>query len=206
MARLMFITGAGISVASGAYTHRGPTGIYTNMDVRPEDVLSLKNLLKNPEEVKKLLDDIKNNLTTLEPSEGHKYLAGLEKDHEVLIVTQNVDGLHGKAGSTNVIEVHGNATKKVIREGVEIPDVVLFGDMIKSLDDAVEFAFRGVDKVVCIGTTMLFEYLWGLIDFARYGNANVQTILVDPDEKHIFRHKFDQHLKSIEEMAGLSWS
>lgn len=205
MARLMFITGAGISVGSGAYTYRGPTGIYTNMDVQPEEVLHVKNLIKNPEEVKKLLDDIKSNLTTLEPSEAHKYLAGLEKDHEILIVTQNVDGLHTKAGSTNVVEVHGNATKKVTREGVEIPDVVLFGDMIKSLDDAVEFAFRGVDKVVCIGTTMLFQYLWDLVDFARQGNKNLKTILVDPDDKHIFRYKFDKHLKSVEEMFELEW-
>ena len=107
--KIVFLTGAGMSVESGFKTFRGNDGLWENYPV--EQVASHEGWEQDPTLVTNFYNMLRRKLYAAQPNEGHKLIAGLEKDYDVTVVTQNVDNLHEKAGSTNVIHLHGELTK-----------------------------------------------------------------------------------------------
>ncbi|WP_421902552.1 SIR2 family NAD-dependent protein deacylase [Maridesulfovibrio sp.] len=171
------LTGAGMSVASGIPDFRSPGGLWSKHD--PEKVASIRALQVDPVTVWKFLLEADSMLKSAEPNAGHKGLAQLEKDGYLQgVITQNIDGLHQRAGSVNVIEFHGNCSDfycmecfapfpaERIHAGIELPvrcpqcsgvvrpDLVFFGEQIPTevYKAAFEFADQS-DLVIVAGTS-----------------------------------------------------
>ncbi|NDV28461.1 NAD-dependent deacylase [Desulfovibrio sp. JC010] len=171
------LTGAGMSVASGIPDFRSPGGLWSKHD--PEKVASIRALQSDPVTVWKFLLEADSMLKSAEPNAGHKGLAQLEKDGYIHgVITQNIDGLHQRSGSRNVIEFHGNCSEfycmecfspyaaEKIKPGTELPvrcpecsgvvrpDLVFFGEQIPS--EAYASAFELADQsdlVIVAGTS-----------------------------------------------------
>jgi len=109
MKHLVFLTGAGMSVESGFKTFRGSDGLWENYPV--EQVASHEGWETNPTLVNNFYNNLRKKLYAAEPNEGHRLIKDLEKDYDVSVITQNVDNLHEKAGSKNVIHLHGELSK-----------------------------------------------------------------------------------------------
>ena len=107
--KVVFLTGAGMSVESGFKTFRGNDGLWENYPV--EKVASHEGWERDPAFVTGFYNKLRRKLWDAQPCEGHKLIAEMEKDYDVTVLTQNVDNLHEKAGSTNVIHLHGELTK-----------------------------------------------------------------------------------------------
>lgn len=206
--RVLFITGAGISADSGMPTYRGIGGLYntdTTADGPPiESILSGQMLRQNPELTWKYLRQIADAARGVSCSRGHEVIAALEKRCHVVVLTQNVDGLHLVAGSTDVIEIHGNMRSLSCTEcrgrirvdssmqiempprcsacdGVMRPDVVLFGEMLptEALDRLEAEVEQGFDLVFCIGTTAVFPYIQMPVLMAQ--ESGVPTVEINPE-------------------------
>ena len=171
------LTGAGMSVASGIPDFRSPGGLWSKHD--PEKVASIRALQADPATVWKFLLEAHAMLGSAEPNAGHKGLAQLEKDGYIHgVITQNIDGLHQRSGSTNVIEFHGNCSEFYCMEcfapfpaeritagmdlpvrcpecsGVIRPDLVFFGEQIPSEAYKAAFELAGqADLVIVAGTS-----------------------------------------------------
>lgn len=170
------LTGAGMSVASGIPDFRSPGGLWSKHD--PEKVASVRALKADPATVWKFLLEAAQMMGTAEPNAGHNALAELEqRGHVQGIITQNIDGLHQRAGSSNVIEFHGNCGSFYCMEcftpfdarsitevplpvrcpecsGIVRPDLVFFGEQIPS--EAYKEAFALADQsdlVIVAGTS-----------------------------------------------------
>ena len=107
--KVVFLTGAGMSVESGFKTFRGNDGLWENYPV--EKVASHEGWERDSAFVTEFYNKLRRKLWDARPCEGHKLIAEMEKDYDVTVLTQNVDNLHEKAGSTNVIHLHGELTK-----------------------------------------------------------------------------------------------
>lgn len=201
--RILAITGAGISAESGLPTYRGIGGLYsqgrTEEGYAIEDALSGTMLEANPALCWKYLAQIEGACRGAKPSEAHRALVRLERRVEVVVLTQNVDGLHQAAGSTNVIAIHGDvhhlACTRCGRKtrvddystltipprcscGAGIrPEVVLFGEMLPQPELARlerELA-SGFDVALSIGTTSVFPYIaYPVIATQRRGGFGVE--------------------------------
>jgi NAD-dependent deacetylase len=186
---LLFITGAGLSADSGLPTYRGVGGLYDGNDpeegVPIETLLSAAVLENRPELTWKYLHQIERVSRSARPNRGHEVIAEMEQRFDrVWVLTQNVDGFHHRAGSRNVIDIHGNlhrircthcAFEQTVTdyEGFSIPprcetcrevlrpDVVLFGERLPTQQLATYRAEteRGFDLVLSIGTTSVFPYI-----------------------------------------------
>lgn len=202
--RLLFITGAGISADSGLPTYRGVGGLYngeaTEDGMEIEEALSAECLAEHPEITWKYLMRIQQNCQAVRPNAAHQAIAALEGTHEVVVLTQNIDGLHGQAGSSCVIEIHGTlAARHCMRcqqaadtddialpprcgvcGGVVRPGVVLFGESLPEAALArldAEMA-KGFDLVFVIGTTAVFPYIAGpVMQAIRQG---IPTVEINP--------------------------
>jgi NAD-dependent deacetylase len=211
----LFITGAGISAASGIPTYRGVGGLYgdkvTEEGMRIEEALSGPVFRQRPELTWKYIHQIERACRGAKPNGGHEALARMEARMErAWVLTQNVDGFHRKAGSRNVIDIHGDihrllCTSCPFEERVEDyaqiepcphcpycaavlrPDVVLFGEMLPR--DKVELMEReigrGFDVVVSVGTSSLFPYI--ATPVLRAAKAGVPTIEVNPEPTPVSR-------------------
>lgn len=210
--RLLFITGAGISADSGLPTYRGIGGLYedqhTEDGVAIEDALSGQMIRSRPELTWKYLMQIEKACRGKGFNSAHEVIAALQSGWEVWVITQNIDGFHTAAGSSNVIEMHGNtqhlecmqcgATRHVPDYsdedlpphcpecgGFERPSVVLFGEMLP--EDALEQYYRvlaeGFDMVFSIGTTSLFPYIYGPVEEAI--RQCIPTVEVNPASTHL---------------------
>ena len=107
--KIVFLTGAGMSVESGFKTFRGAGGLWEDYPV--EQVASHEGWLMDPVLVNGFYNRLRRKLYKAQPNEGHRLIAELEKDYDVVVVTQNVDNLHEKAGSKHIIHLHGELTK-----------------------------------------------------------------------------------------------
>ena len=107
--RLVVLSGAGISVESGIAPFRGKGGLWNNEDL--VNLASIESLYERPAEVLEFYNKRRTYLKEVEPNSAHHLLAQMEKDYDVVIITQNVDDLHERAGSSNVIHLHGELTK-----------------------------------------------------------------------------------------------
>ena len=109
MKNIVVLTGAGMSAESGLSTFRDAGGLWDKYPV--EQVATPEGYARDPELVTRFYNERRRQLLDVEPNEGHRLLAQMEKDFNVTIVTQNVDNLHERAGSTKVIHLHGELTK-----------------------------------------------------------------------------------------------
>jgi NAD-dependent deacetylase len=203
---VLFITGAGISADSGLPTYRGIGGLYNDADT-PEGIpievaLSGQMMASNPALTWKYIHQIESVCRGATFNRAHEVLALAEERFErVWVLTQNVDGFHRKAGSKNVIDIHGDVhdilcTQCTYRETVPDfsgldpspvcpecsgnvrPDVVLFGELLPLQKVAVmeRELSRGFDVVFSIGTTSVFPYIAGpVVDAKRQGKTTVEV-------------------------------
>ena len=197
MQHLVVLTGAGISAESGLKTFRDQDGLWENYDVM--EVASYEGWLKNQELVLRFYNERRKQLETALPNAGHIGLANLEKHFKVSIITQNVDNLHEKAGSKNVLHLHGELTKagstkdssyvidigyKNIQQGDKCPKggqlrphIVWFGEAVPAMDEAIEITARA-DIFVVIGTSLNVYPAAGLVDYAP---SKAPIYLIDPN-------------------------
>ena len=109
MKHVVVLTGAGISAESGLSTFRDNNGLWTKVNV--EELASIQGYRKDRAKVLTFYNERRRNLLNVEPNYAHTFLAELEKEYKVSIITQNVDDLHERAGSTNVVHLHGELRK-----------------------------------------------------------------------------------------------
>ena len=109
MKKVVVLTGAGMSAESGLSTFRDSGGLWDRYPV--EDVATPEGYARNPELVTRFYNERRRQLGEVKPCRGHELLAEMEKDYVVAVITQNVDNLHERAGSTNVIHLHGELMK-----------------------------------------------------------------------------------------------
>lgn len=202
--RIVILTGAGVSAESGIATFRDGNGLWENH--RVEDVASPEGFRRNPELVQRFYDLRRAQASRAEPNAAHLALARLERKlpGDVLIVTQNVDDLHERAGSSNVLHIHGrldSALCTACRQrtdwtrplagnppcpacGVPAlrPDIVWFGENVHHLDE-IEAAAAGCELFVVIGTSGIVYPAAGLSWLARgHGATTVLLNLEAQDE------------------------
>ncbi|GHT08432.1 NAD-dependent protein deacylase [Bacteroidia bacterium] len=192
---IVFLTGAGMSAESGISTFRDAGGLWEGYD--PSIVASIDGWLNFPAKMQQFYNERRAQLADVEPNEGHNIIAELEKDFEVTVVTQNVDNLHERAGSTNTIHLHGELTKacneaktevieigtKAILHGEKAKDgsllrpfIVWFGEAVPLIEKAAEIVSKA-DIVVIVGTSMQVYPAAGLIHYAPKG---IPIYLIDP--------------------------
>ena len=203
MKRIVILSGAGMSVESGLGTFRGGGGLWDNYPV--EQVATPEGYAANPALVLEFYNKRRRELLTVEPNQGHRLVASLEKQFSVTVVTQNVDDLHERAGSTQVIHLHGELMKAcssrepqnldyvctlpspdadiklgdLAADGSQLrPFIVWFGEAVPRMDDAIE-ALSGVDAFVIIGTSLNVYPAASLLSFVP---RNVPVYLIDPNE------------------------
>lgn len=210
---VLFVTGAGISADSGLPTYRGVGGLYnddaTEDGVPIESALSGPMLQRRPELTWKYIHQIESACRGARPNRAHEIMSALEQHmSRVWVLTQNVDGFHGDAGSTNVIEIHGNIRELVCTrctwqqtvtsyEDVAVPpkcpycdalvrpDVVLFGEQLsmRKLSCLRQELARGFDIVFSIGTTSVFPYIAAPVLMASA--AGKTTIEINPGSSEV---------------------
>jgi len=183
--RLVVLSGAGMSAESGIATFRGADGLWEGH--RVEEVASPEGFAANPELVFDFYNQRRRQIVAAQPNEGHLALARLEEVMEVHIVTQNVDDLHERAGSTNVLHLHGEIRKArsvarpdvvVTLEGAELnvgdlgpdgaqlrPHIVWFGEAVPMIDAAMDVV-TSADVVVVVGTSLQVYPAAGLVGHA----------------------------------------
>ena len=208
MKKIVVLTGAGMSAESGISTFRGGNGLWDEYPV--EQVATPEGYRANPSLVLEFYNTRRRQLLEVEPNEGHKLLAGLESEFDVTVVTQNVDNLHERAGSTNVIHLHGELMKvcssrepyneRYIKtlspDEVEVklgnlapdgsqfrPFIVWFGEAVPKIEDAIA-ALAGVDIFIIIGTSLNVYPAAGLLNYVP---ASVPVYLIDPNEVNVTR-------------------
>lgn len=202
MKKIVFLTGAGMSVESGFKTFRGNDGLWENYPV--ERVASHEGWERDPDFVTGFYNMLRKKLFAAQPNEGHRLISDLERDFEVTVITQNVDNLHEKAGSTNVIHLHGELAKvcssrspydeRYIRTLTEAdpevapgtraddgsllrPFIVFFGESVPMMEPAAS-ATMEADIFVIIGTSLNVYPAAGLVAYTKPG---IPIYLIDPE-------------------------
>jgi NAD-dependent deacetylase len=203
--KLVVLTGAGISAESGLKTFRDADGLWEGYNVY--DVATPEAWEKDPELVQKFYNERRKQVLDAQPNQAHQLLAELEKDFDVEIITQNIDDLHERAGSTKVTHLHGVITRSQsdLRpdltypiEGTEIktgdlcelgsqlrPHVVWFGEAVPMIEVAALIC-KQADIFVLIGTSLAVYPAAGLIDFVP---SVVDKYIIDPRIPDVKRYK-----------------
>ncbi|MBP5771882.1 MAG: NAD-dependent protein deacylase [Bacteroidaceae bacterium] len=203
MKKMVILTGAGMSAESGISTFRDSGGLWEQH--RVEDVATIEGYIRNPQLVIDFYNERRKQLPTVKPCRGHELVAALEKNYDVTVVTQNVDDLHERAGSTNVIHLHGELMKVTssispndplqiqtltpehleIHMGETAPDgsqlrpfIVWFGEAVPMIEKAAEEAMKA-DIFVVIGTSLNVYPAAGLVQFVA---PEVPVFLIDPKD------------------------
>ncbi|WP_375288201.1 NAD-dependent deacylase [Sphingomonas sp.] len=207
MHNLVILTGAGISAESGLATFRGPGGLWEGH--RVEDVCTPEALAADAALVHRFYDLRRQALATVQPNPAHEALARLDREWpgELLIVTQNVDDLHERAGATRLLHMHGElksalcalcgvrqASPAVLPPGTECgacgapamrPDVVFFGEMPLGIE-VIEAALARADLFVSIGTSGAVYPAAGFVQTARWHGAKTLELNLDPSAGSVF--------------------
>ena len=196
--KLVISTGAGISAESGIKTFRDADGLWENYPVM--QVASAEGFRRDPELVHRFYNERRRDLLKAQPNAAHRALADLEKDYDVYIITQNVDDLHERAGSKNILHLHGELmkirsisrpeyTETLDKEHLETtpetrgangdlmrPHIVFFQEPVPNIEKAMKLASEA-DIFVVIGTSMVVYPAAGLIDCVRPGTP---VYYIDP--------------------------
>ncbi len=214
--KLVVLTGAGISAESGITTFRDSGGLWEGHDVM--EVASIEGWYRNPEKVLEFYNTRRRHLKDAEPNAGHKALVELEKEYNVSVITQNVDNLHERAGSTRVIHLHGELTKarpvdseepvwdigyRDIRlgdmdeKGRQLrPHIVWFGEMVPMMElAALEVAT--CNKLLIIGTSLVVYPAAGLVDLVP---EHAPIYVIDPT---VPEYRFQSNVHFIHESAAV---
>lgn len=193
--RITVLTGAGMSAESGLKTFRDANGLWEGHDVM--EVASPQGFAKNPELVLEFYNQRRRQLKEVQPNAGHRALAELESHFEVDIITQNVDNLHEKAGSSKVLHLHGELLKvrsaknehhvldwtedlvlgDLDENGHQLrPHIVWFGEMVPMLEPAIEITSK-TDILMIIGTSMQVYPAASLVNYVSFGTP---IYFIDP--------------------------
>lgn len=196
MKHLVVLTGAGMSAESGIKTFRGADGLWEGHDVM--QVASPEGFEADPELVLEFYNQRRRQLLEVAPNKAHLELANLEKHFKITIITQNIDDLHERAGSTNVIHLHGELLKvrstknealvldwkkdlnlgDVDPNGNQLrPHIVWFGEAVPLIDKAVEICATA-DKLLIIGTSL---QVYPAASLMHYVPENTPTFFIDPN-------------------------
>lgn len=197
-----------MSVESGLGTFRGGGGLWDEYPV--EKVATPEGYRANPSLVLEFYNKRRRELLTVQPNEGHKLVASLEERFSVTVITQNVDDLHERAGSTDVIHLHGELMKACSSREPQNPDyvcilpspdsdlhigdfaadgsqlrpfIVWFGEAVPRISDAIE-ALTDVDAFIIIGTSLNVYPAAGLLNYVP---PTVPVYLIDPNDVNVTR-------------------
>lgn len=211
---IVVLTGAGMSAESGIKTFRDADGLWGGHDVM--EVASPQGFEANPELVLDFYNQRRRQLLEVTPNAGHYALAALEKDYKVSIITQNVDDLHERANSTNVLHLHGELLKMRSTQNEDLiydckddinlgdhcdensqlrPHIVWFGEAVSMMEEAVDIV-KTADILVIVGTSMQVYPAAGLV---HYIEEQTPIYFIDPNPA-VTEDSFDQ-LTIIKENA-----
>ena len=204
--RITVLTGAGVSAESGITTFRDSDGLWENHKV--EDVASIEGWYRNPQLVLDFYNARRAQLPAVRPNAAHISIAELEKDYDVTVVTQNVDNLHERTGSTRIIHLHGELTKvrpenccnemdgfseqtvfdigsdevhvgDLAPNGAQLrPHIVWFGEAVPKIDAAID-AVEAADILLIVGTSLQVYPAAGLY---RYAKMTTPIYIIDPKD------------------------
>lgn len=211
---LVILTGAGMSQESGIRTFRDMGGLWEEYDVM--EVATPEAWHRNPELVMKFYNERRKQLYECVPNPGHEGLAELEKYFDVQIITQNIDDLHERAGSSRVLHLHGELKKARSSvdeslvydiDGWELkfgdrcakgsqlrPHIVWFGEAVPALDEAIRMV-QQADILVVIGTSLNVYPAAGLVNYTQRGTP---IYLIDPERPSVYI----PNVTFIQEKAG----
>ncbi|MCT3945062.1 NAD-dependent deacylase [Elizabethkingia anophelis] len=221
MKKIVVLSGAGISAESGIKTFRDSNGLWENHKI--EDVASPEGFARNPELVLEFYNLRRRQLSEVNPNEAHYILAELQKDFDVHIITQNVDDLHERAGSENIIHLHGelkkarpvNDEESIIlwegdlnlgdldENGIQLrPHIVWFGEMVPEMENAATIASTA-DILLVIGTSL---QVYPAASLLHYVSAGCEIFVIDPhlsqnftNEKNFFKTSATEGMKLFRE-------
>lgn len=218
--KITVLTGAGVSAESGISTFRDSDGLWENHNV--EDVASIEGWYRNPSLVLDFYNARRAQLPDVRPNAAHVAIAGLEKDYDVTVVTQNVDNLHERAGSTRIIHLHGELTKvrpenccndrdgfseetvfdigadaihigDLAPNGAQLrPHIVWFGEAVPKIEAAIE-AVEAADILLIVGTSLQVYPAAGLY---RYAGRDTPIYIIDPKDVPV-RDGRITHIKEV---------
>lgn len=219
--RIAVLTGAGVSAESGLGTYRDNGGLWDNYD--PMEVASIEGWYRNPGLILDFYNMQRRKLTEARPNDAHRLIAELEQNYIVDVITQNVDNLHERAGSTHVVHLHGETTKvrpentfndedgfseKYVFDigGDEIhlgdkgangaqlrPHIVFFGEAVPKMEQAIDLVEKA-DIVLIVGTSLQVYPAAGLY---RYASYDTPVYIIDPAEVPLH----DPRIKHIRKVA-----
>lgn len=215
MKKVVVLTGAGISAESGLAVFRGSNGLWGKYKV--DEVATIEGWYRNPELVLQFYNERRKELLKCSPNYGHIGLVELESYFDVRVITQNVDNLHERAGSSNVLHLHGqlmwvrSEKNEELRfelpmedceikigdkasDGAQLrPDIVWFGEAVPMLDAAIGLV-ENADIFVIIGTSLNVYPAAGLLHYVRKG---VPVYLIDPNPVNDPYGKVTMYIKSV---------
>ena len=203
--KLVVSTGAGMSAESGIRTFRDADGLWENYPVM--DVASADGFERNPQLVHHFYNERRHQLVNAQPNAGHRALVDLEKDFDVQIITQNVDDLHERAGSKNVLHLHGELMKVRAMDNENLlfnmpddnngsldttpetringhlvrPHIVFFQEAVPNIEPAIELVEQA-DIFVVIGTSLVVYPAAGLLSYTRPG---IPVYYIDPNPAYV---------------------
>lgn len=218
--KIAVLTGAGVSAESGFATFRDSGGLWEQYDVN--DVASIEGWYRNRKLVLDFYNDRRKQLKGAKPNAAHIAIADLENDYDVQVITQNVDNLHEKAGSTRILHLHGELTKVRPEDGLydstyrtdevidigydEVqlgdkapngeqlrPHIVFFGEAVPNIEKAIDIVEKA-DILLIVGTSMQVYPAAGLY---RYAGNNVPIYVIDPQDVPVH----DPRITHIKEVA-----
>ncbi len=209
--KVAVLTGAGISAESGLSTFRDSGGLWEGFDV--QEVASIEGWYQNPKKVLDFYNLRRTQAAKAQPNAAHLGLKKLEEQFEVVIITQNVDDLHERAGSSNIIHLHGQLTKarseadpdEVIeigereirigdtsQDGSQLrPAIVWFGEMVPMIEIAAKEVMEA-DFLIVIGTSLAVYPAAGLIHYAK---NEIKKVIVDPSEPEMIQLNDWRHIQ-----------
>ena len=225
--KLVISSGAGISAESGISTFRDAGGLWENYPVM--EVCSADGFARNPKLVHDFYNARRKDLVSKEPNDAHKILAKLEKDFDVYVITQNVDDLHERAGSSKILHLHGelmkirsvydtNYVESLDMEHLETspetrgkngdpmrPHIVFFQEAVPNMELAAEWV-HDADIFVVIGTSLNVYPAAGLLHYVRPGipiyyiDPNPANISIVSPEVHVIKAKATEGMRILSEI------
>jgi len=217
--KLVVLTGAGVSAESGVSTFRDNNGLWDNYD--PQVVASIEGWYRDPALLQDFYNMRRTQLKDVKPNAAHIAIAELEKDYDVTVITQNVDNLHERAGSTKIIHLHGELTKVRPEHGVydttfsekevfdigydEIhmgdkapngsqlrPHIVWFGEAVPKIEAAADAVMKA-DILLIVGTSMQVYPAAGLY---RYAPGDCPIYIIDPKSVPVHDNRIT-HIQNV---------
>ena len=219
--KIVVLSGAGVSAESGLMTYRDNGGMWDNYD--PMEVASIQGWCIDRKKVLDFYNGLRKRVQAVRPNDAHRLIASLEEKYDVKVITQNVDNLHERAGSTHVVHLHGETTKvrpentfndedgfseKYVFDigGDEIhlgdkgangaqlrPHIVFFGEAVPKMEQAIDLVEKA-DIVLIVGTSLQVYPAAGLY---RYASYDTPVYIIDPAEVPLH----DPRIKHIRKVA-----